>query len=120
VIPHWSDIELEEKFAYLHPKVVHAADDPMEIIHTIARAKKVVSSSLHGIIVADSFRVPRRLERHPHLYKPYEGGEFKFHDYASAFNEEPHFGELHMPHERKLEKVEAELFDAFRALAKGR
>jgi hypothetical protein len=54
------------------------------------------------------------------LYKPYEGGEFKFHDYASAFNEEPHFGELHMPHERKLEKVEAELFDAFRALAKGR
>lgn len=118
VVPHWSDGELAKRFAHLDPHVVPAAGDPMEVITEIAKAKKVVSSSLHGIIVADSFRIPRRLERHPHINKPYEGGDFKFRDYASVFDGDPHFGELHMPDERKLEVIEKELFDAFAELRK--
>lgn len=123
IVPHWSDKTLADKFAHLKPRkglknlVVDPTADSMTVINQIASAEKVVSSSLHGIIIADSFKIPRRAERFPNMVKPWEGGEFKWHDYASIFDEPMLFGEKpHTPDERKIEKAQAELFDAFRSL----
>ncbi len=48
------------------------------------------------------------------MFHRYEGGTFKYDDYASALNDKIHWGELHTPNPRHIEKAQAELFDAFR------
>lgn len=118
VVPHWSDHQLAQRFAHLNPHVINPSHDPLTIIGEIARSKKIVSSSLHGIVIADSFRIPRRAERFPHMDKVYEGGEFKFHDYSSVLGEEMPFGVLHTPKDEGIERVQADLFDVFRHLAR--
>lgn len=118
VVPHWSDRELAKRFAHLHPHVIDSAADPMSVIADIAASKKIVSSSLHGIILADSFRIPRRAERFPNINATYEGGDFKFNDYSSVLGESIEFGVLHTPDERRIEIAQAELFDVFQDLTR--
>lgn len=118
VVPHWSDKTLAKRFAHLDPHVIDPTDDLMTIIGDIAASKKIVSSSLHGIIIADSFRIPRRAELFPNIDASYEGGVFKFHDYSSVLGEPMKFGALHTPDERRIEIAQAELFDVFRTLAR--
>jgi hypothetical protein len=125
IVPHWSDNVLADKFAHIPARdgleniVVDPTADSLTVIKQIASAEKVVSSSLHGIIIADSFKIPRRAEKFPNMVKPYEGGEFKWHDYASVLDEPMIWGEMHQPDERKIEQAQAELFDAFRSLVPG-
>lgn len=62
--------------------VLDVASDPVEICTRIARAKLVISSALHPLIVADSYGIPNiwlNLSNNVH------GGNFKFHDYYSVF-----------------------------------
>lgn len=58
--------------------------DPGAMIATAARCRRIVSSSLHGLVLADSLGVPN-------LWDPYlaadAGAGFKFRDYGSAFGE---------------------------------
>lgn len=61
--------------------------DPMSdaeaLIASAARCQRIVSSSLHGLILADALGIPN-------MWDPYPGalGEgFKFRDYASAYGE---------------------------------
>lgn len=125
IVPHWSDKVLADKFAHIPARdgleniVVDPTADSLTVIDQIAQSEKVVSSSLHGIIIADSFRIPRRAERFPNMDHRYEGGEFKYHDYASVLDEPMIWGEMHQPDERKIEQAQAELFDAFRSLVPG-
>jgi pyruvyltransferase len=50
---------LNEIAAYAHlPNVVLPTGECMEVVQRILRAKKVISGSLHGLIVAESFGIP--------------------------------------------------------------
>jgi pyruvyltransferase len=75
VVPHWEDRNLVDHFPG-HP--IDVQGDPLEVIRQIAACKRIVSSSLHGIIVADAFGKERRWERSTRQ-KP-----FKFADHGTV------------------------------------
>lgn len=120
VLPHWTDTEgaLAKRFAHLDPFVINPAWDPLRVVAEIARSKKVVSSSLHGIIVADAFGIPRRAEKFPKMGSHQEGGTFKFEDYSSVVGLPMQFGKLGAPPRLQVEAIQAELFEMMRALAR--
>lgn len=57
------------------------AGDPVEMIATAARCERIVSSSLHGLILADALGIPNMWDPFP------TAPPFKFRDYASAYGE---------------------------------
>lgn len=78
VIPHWEDRQLAKAWKQGH--VIDVTQDPLTVIRHIARCKQIVSSSLHGIIVADSLGISRRWE----LFSKVQGHGFKFRDHATV------------------------------------
>lgn len=86
IIPH-----LREKGLPLFDKIVDANDnikiidvagEPMQVLEEIASCEYILSSSLHGLIVSDSFGIPnQRLMVSEKLV----GDGYKFDDYYSAF-----------------------------------
>jgi pyruvyltransferase len=61
---------------------INLRHDPIEVIKQIAQCEIIISSSLHGLIVADSFGVPSQWIIVTDALK---GDGFKFDDYYSAF-----------------------------------
>lgn len=57
--------------------------DPLTTIAYAARCRAIVSSSLHGLVLADSLGIPNMWDPYPGV----AGAGFKFRDYASAFGE---------------------------------
>lgn len=55
---------------------------PLEVIKKIAACETIFSTSLHGLVVADSFGIPNQWIKLPRRLL---GGDFKFYDYYSAF-----------------------------------
>jgi len=82
IIPHYSDVKMFPKSEYSN--VVYPTEPWNEVIEKILDSKFVISSSLHGIIVAEAFGVPARWLR-------VSKGEplFKFHDYYLGTNRDP-------------------------------
>ena len=58
---------------------------PKDVVNAISRCNYVISSSLHGLIVADSLKIPNLWVKSSDSII---GGEFKYHDYYSCFNVE--------------------------------
>ena len=115
LVAHWSDRNLYKRAELLkyNPVLINPLDDPINIIKTIGQSRKVVTSSLHGMIVADAFGIPRRFEMTPQLGK--EGGLFKFLDYNLAVgvrNFEP--GKLIEPSRFRVNDRKHELYDVYR------
>lgn len=115
IVPHWTDTELEKNPIFLkyRPKIIRVYGDPLEAITEISKCKKIVSSSLHGIILADALGIPRRIEipprsiSHPHI----EGGLFKWEDYSSSIGMRLKVGETQEPDRRIIAEKQSELFD---------
>ena len=61
---------------------IDVQDDPLNVIKKIAQCKYIISSSLHGLIIADSLRVPNI---HIVVTNNLLGDGFKFDDYYSAY-----------------------------------
>jgi pyruvyltransferase len=78
IVPHWQDrwLSWRQRGMTINPQ-----GDPMTVIRQIASCSRIVSSSLHGIIVADAFGIERRWERAANAT------EFKFRDYMSVVGE---------------------------------
>lgn len=114
VVPHWTDTDLIKRFSYLNPILIDPSDDPISVATRISSCKKIVSSSLHGIIVADAYGIPRRAEMYPP--SPHEGGEFKFHDYASSIKTPMVFGKVQTPERGRIEAVQSNLFDMLKEI----
>ena len=75
VIPHFRDLNNigpSDKYSILSPVAVHWED----VVHAIINSTFVISSSLHGLIVADAFGIPSR-----GLLLNLEEPDFKFADY---------------------------------------
>lgn len=117
IVPHWTDktLELNPIFKKYNPKIIRVSDDPLKVISEIGKCRKIVSSSLHGIILADAFAIPRRVEiaprmlSHPHQ----EGGLFKWLDYHASINEKLEVGVTRQIHPNKIADKQYELFDVF-------
>lgn len=86
VIPHYKDREHPAVAAFLdqHPGSV-ALDvftEPVELLRRVLECEFVLSSSLHGLVVADAFEVPNAWIE---ISGPLRGDRFKFADYYSVF-----------------------------------
>lgn len=62
--------------------------DPVAILTTIASCERVLSSSLHGLIAADSFGIPNHRVK---LSPPLRGDDWKFVDYFESVGREAVF-----------------------------
>ncbi len=62
--------------------IIDVQDTPYNVTYKIAECKTIISSSLHGLIIADSLRVPNI---HLVVTNNLLGDGFKFDDYYSAY-----------------------------------
>lgn len=115
ILPHWSDdvLATRQEFLRYDPVIIDPRREPEAVIKDIASCHKLVTSSLHGTIVADSLGIPRRVEQHPRLGK--EGGWFKFHDYSSAIGHEFVPGVTSAPQINNVNDARDRIKDAFEA-----
>lgn len=120
IVPHWTDKTLEYNpiFKQFKPRIIRPNGDPLEIIREIGKCKKIVSSSLHGIVLADAFGIPRRIEIAPRLlsHSHQEGGIFKWLDYSASINMPFETGITQEPDKNIIRDKQSELFDVFEEL----
>ena len=125
IIPHWSDMELwaaerdnAVKYGYAVPTFIDITGPPLDVIRQIGSCCKVVTSALHGAIIADSFHVPRRVEPFPAMFTDtnHEGSVYKLHDYSSTLGQKIKFGELQTAPKVRVDQIQYDLFGMFQTL----
>lgn len=75
-LPIVAELRKDPRFMVINP-----LDTPRNVALKITRCKQILSSSLHGLIFADSFGVPNM---HIKLSDRLTGKDYKFEDYYSA------------------------------------
>lgn len=88
IVPHYVDLESpfirkikkDNRF-----KIISPLQAPEQVAEQISSCSIILSSSLHGIIFADSYRIPNA---HISLSKKVIGGDYKFKDYCSGVGRE--------------------------------
>lgn len=121
IVPHWRDDQLVPRFKAMIPpresvKVILPQGDPLQVLRDIASCKKLVTSSLHGMIVADALGIPRRVEVCKKLEN--EGGLFKFLDYSASIRFRLEIGKLSSPPRTRVTDASFEIYDAYRELSR--
>lgn len=111
VLPHWSDTELVSRFPHAH--VIDPTWRPEKVVEHIVKCRRLVTSSLHGAVIADAYGIPRQAERLN--AGPHEGGDFKWRDFSSIYDTHPHFGEMWLAPHDVVARVQADLLAAIRA-----
>jgi hypothetical protein len=101
LLPEWSDIPKTNRVGLVpHYKdkndadvqalatrlpgccVIDVLDEPVNVLRQIAACETIISSSLHGLVVADAFRIPSQWLKCGDRVR---GEDFKFRDYYSVF-----------------------------------
>lgn len=89
IVPHYVDLDsevIENALRYYdNATLIDVTKNPSDVIRKIAQCKTVISSSLHGLIIADSFGIPNKWIR---CSNKIIGNSFKFDDYYSSFNQQ--------------------------------
>lgn len=113
VLPHWSDKTLTSRseFHGPHTVMINPADDPLHVIRTIGECRRLVTSSLHGMIIADAFGIPRRMIYTPMMNS--DGGKFKFFDYSTSIGMPLEIGKFQIANTHRVEDLRNGLHDAF-------
>lgn len=115
VLPHWSDTELADDPRFKSDKysrvVIDPRDDPLEVVRMIARCHNIVTSSLHGMIVADSLGIPVRFETTSQFKK--DGGHYKLHDYSKSIVTPFEVGKKRLANSFHIQCRQRELLSAF-------
>lgn len=117
IIPHFTDTELEPRFRKLVPakssvRLIHPSGNPLRVLREIGSCRRVVTSSLHGMIVADGFGIPRRVEYCKKMDK--DGGDFKFRDYSASIRMPFEVGKMSEPSRLRVEDLKFSVYDAYR------
>jgi len=115
-VPHYTDrVVLTSR----HPKMPWADPiraNPLHVVRDILRARTVLSSSLHGLVVAHAYGIPAAWVR---LSDNLSGDDIKFYDYAASVGitlvpyKNPHKAVAVLPETIDLEPLR----EAFRCLA---
>lgn len=108
VVPHWKDDDLFKRFSYGH--LIDPTNGPMTVLNEIAKCRRIITSSLHGLIVSDAFGLPRQAELPPH--DPHGGHLFKWEDHAAAMNMGTEFGNMVQVSQSVMESRQKEIRDA--------
>jgi pyruvyltransferase len=119
LIPHWSDktLALDPRFTRYPHVVVNPFSDPLDAIALIAQSHKVVSSSLHGLILADALALPRWFEDSAPDWKTH-GGTFKVRDHDQAVGLPFIVGKTQLADANRVIALKTGLKQAFRAYGK--
>ena len=87
--------------------------DPIEtVIEQAAKCKQIVSSSLHGIILADSLGIPRKWVKYARI----QGEGFKFYDYSLSLGLHIKPNEWVLAPQKVVETKKRELKEMFQCL----
>lgn len=89
ILAHYADAELDivkmlsndSRFSIINP-----LDTPQKVALEITKCRLVLSSSLHGLVVSDSFSVPNAWLK---LSDNLMGDSYKFYDYYSTWDKKP-------------------------------
>ena len=113
IVAHWSDhsLSVDPRFTPYDPLIIHAWDSPLSVVAAIGSCRKIVSSSLHGLILADAFNIPRRFEPSANWTK--EGGHFKVRDHNAAVGVPFEIGLTQQALSQKVDDLKSGLWDAF-------
>lgn len=89
-IPHFADKSDERVVEFSkndHVLTIDVQKDVLEILKDVSRCEAIISSSLHGLVVADAFGLPAAWLWSDNV----AGNGFKFYDYHDTFgtNREP-------------------------------
>lgn len=90
IVPHYVDQDLPAA-ALVAPeirrwRIIDVTLPAMDVLRQIAECEVVLSSSLHGLVVADALRIPNQWIKWSDRVL---GAGYKFHDYYSSFSPEP-------------------------------
>lgn len=106
VIPHYVDSGdeiLKKARNDKRYKIISVRDTPDSVIKQITSCKIILSSSLHGLIVADSFGIPNM---HMPISDKLTGGDYKFRDYYSSIDRDyQQFSKEDLYNRRKLDEI---------------
>ena len=90
IIPHYVDARIVSGLKInsrgLSYKIIDILDDVESVVADICSSRSILSSSLHGIIVAHAYDVPAAWIE---LSSKVIGGSFKFEDYYESFGVKP-------------------------------
>ncbi len=90
IVPHLTEIDDEifknEFFENESVKIINPLDECEKVIEDIAQCDTVLSSSLHGLIVADSLNIPNCYFQIRDRKKA--EGMYKYYDYYSVFSQD--------------------------------
>ena len=86
ITPHLLDKkeEIFEKMLEYYPnsKIIDVQNESKQVLKEISMCEYIISTSLHGLIVADSYGIPNCWCE---ISDRVQGEGFKFHDYFSSF-----------------------------------
>ncbi len=89
IIPHFVDQQNPalSELASLHPglRIIDVCAPTFDVIQEVAACEHILSSSLHGLILADSLSVPNGWVEFSGSAEAISGKGFKFRDYYSNF-----------------------------------
>jgi pyruvyltransferase len=102
IVPHFVDYdyicaEYENLDPYFNPnyKIINVInDDPLEVAKEISQCKKIISSSLHGIIAAHAYGIPAAWVKFSNKIK---GDDIKFKDHYAALGLEANLSTVSDP-----------------------
>lgn len=81
ILPHYSDRHLQMAASASGFHVIQATCPPLEVIDDILASKILITSALHGLIIAEAYGIPVVLLRDSNqTWEPH----FKFEDYYSS------------------------------------
>lgn len=81
IIPHWSEYDyFIKKYGEKYKVIDLRTKDIEHVISEITSSCRILSTSLHGIIVSHAYGIPALWIRHEKLH----GSNFKFYDYFSS------------------------------------
>lgn len=85
LIPHHTQYEHFAKYEEVHDiRVINLLDDIETVIKNVLSCKNIISSSLHGVIVAHAYNIPALWYHYPKIQ--WHGENIKFLDYFSSVN----------------------------------
>lgn len=81
---------------------INVRDEPYKVTEEISKCNVILSSSLHGLIIADSLRIPNR---HIVVTNNLLGDGYKFDDYYSAYGIEHYYTNINSDEIQSLKDV---------------
>lgn len=109
IIPHYvdqKDKNIERLYkSYNNVIMIDVTKNPLDVIKEISECKVILSTSLHGLIIADSFGIPNKWCE---CSDKVAGQGYKFHDYYSAFHLEEEAFDLRTGATPMIDKVKNE------------